>query len=68
MDQSLNATEAWAKLRECTALRDVMAMLVDDLVVELDRIEGEGRDHEAGELVAALELVQMAMKRLPKEL
>ncbi len=64
----MKATEAWTKLRECTELRDVMAMLVDDLVVELDRVEGEGRDHDAGELVAALELVQMAIKRLPKEL
>jgi hypothetical protein len=68
MDQSLKATEAWVKLLECSSLRDVMGMLVDDLAVALDRVEGEGREDDAGEIVAARELVEMAMKRLPKGL
>jgi hypothetical protein len=66
MHQSLKATEAWAKLLECAELRDVMAMLVDDLHAAQDLAEGEGRDHDAGEIVAARELVEMARERLPK--
>ncbi len=68
MDQSLKATEAWVTLLECTTLRDVMGMLVDDLVVALDCAEGEGREHDAGEILAARELIEMAIQRLPKGL
>jgi hypothetical protein len=68
MDQADRATEAWVKLLECSSLREVMGMLVDDLVVALDYAEGEGREHDAGEILAARELIEMAIHRLPKGL
>jgi hypothetical protein len=68
MDQSLKATEAWVQLLECSSLHDVMGMVVDDLVVALDHAEGEGREHDAGEILAAREFVEMAIQRLPKGL
>ena len=68
MDQSLKATEAWVKLLECSSLREVMAMLVDDLAVQLDSTKSEGREDAASEIVAARELIAMAMKRLPSGL